>query len=43
VVKTAKAEAPKGALGPGTYQAKHIILATARARACCRVSSRIRS
>jgi dihydrolipoamide dehydrogenase len=27
-VKTAKAEAPKGALGAGDYQAKHVILAT---------------
>src|SRR5262245_10099327 len=27
-VKAAKAEAPKGALGPGAYQAKHIIVAT---------------
>ena len=27
-VKAAKAEAPKGALGAGTYQAKHIIIAT---------------
>jgi dihydrolipoamide dehydrogenase len=27
-VKAAKAEAPKGALGAGTYQAKHIIVAT---------------
>jgi dihydrolipoamide dehydrogenase len=27
-VKPAKAEAPKGALGPGSYEAKHIILAT---------------
>src|SRR5580658_5915654 len=27
-VKAAQAEAPKGALGPGSYQAKHIILAT---------------
>src|SRR5215510_170471 len=27
-VKAAKSEAPKGALGPGSYQAKHIILAT---------------
>jgi dihydrolipoamide dehydrogenase len=27
-VKAARGEAPKGALGPGTYQAKHIILAT---------------
>ncbi len=27
-VKAGKSEAPKGALGPGTYQAKHIILAT---------------
>src|SRR5271157_561881 len=27
-VKAAKAEAPKGALGPGSYEAKHIILAT---------------
>jgi dihydrolipoamide dehydrogenase len=27
-VKPAQAEAPKGALGPGSYQAKHIILAT---------------
>ena len=27
-VKAGKTEAPKGALGPGTYQAKHIILAT---------------
>ena len=27
-VKTAQAEAPKGALGPGSYQAKHIIVAT---------------
>jgi dihydrolipoamide dehydrogenase len=27
-VKAGKAEAPKGALGPGAYQAKHIILAT---------------
>ncbi len=30
-VKASKAEAPKGALGPGAYAAKHIILATARA------------
>jgi dihydrolipoamide dehydrogenase len=28
VVKPTKAEAPKGALGPGSYEAKHIILAT---------------
>jgi dihydrolipoamide dehydrogenase len=27
-VKGAQAEAPKGALGPGSYQAKHIIVAT---------------
>src|SRR6202522_4123680 len=27
-VKASKSESPKGALGPGTYQAKHIILAT---------------
>jgi dihydrolipoamide dehydrogenase len=27
-VKTAKAEAPKGVLGAGSYQAKHIIIAT---------------
>src|SRR4051795_786554 len=27
-VKAGKAEAPKGTLGPGSYQAKHIILAT---------------
>jgi dihydrolipoamide dehydrogenase len=27
-VKASKSEAPKGALGPGTYQAKHIIVAT---------------
>jgi dihydrolipoamide dehydrogenase len=27
-VKASKTEAPKGALGPGTYQAKHIIIAT---------------
>ncbi|HET7165968.1 MAG TPA: dihydrolipoyl dehydrogenase, partial [Pseudolabrys sp.] len=27
-VKAATAEAPKGALGPGSYQAKHIIVAT---------------
>src|SRR5512139_1347711 len=27
-VKAAKAEAPKGTLGPGSYQAKHIIVAT---------------
>jgi dihydrolipoamide dehydrogenase len=27
-IKDAKAEAPKGALGAGSYQAKHIILAT---------------
>ena len=27
-VKASKAEAPKGALGPGSYQAKHIIIAT---------------
>src|ERR1700719_2640097 len=33
-VKPAKAEAPKGALGPGAYEAKHIIIATgARPRA----------
>ena len=33
-VKASKAEAPKGALGPGAYQAKHIVLATgARPRA----------
>ncbi len=30
---------PKGTLGAGTYSAKHIIVATARARACCRASS----
>jgi dihydrolipoamide dehydrogenase len=28
VVKPSRSEAPKGALGPGTYAAKHIILAT---------------
>jgi dihydrolipoamide dehydrogenase len=28
VVKPSRSEAPKGALGPGTYHAKHIILAT---------------
>jgi dihydrolipoamide dehydrogenase len=27
-VKAAKSEAPKGALGPGAYQAKHIVLAS---------------
>src|SRR5438067_3743724 len=27
-VKAGKGEAPKGALGPGSYQAKHIIIAT---------------
>ncbi len=27
-VQAAKSEAPKGALGPGSYQAKHIIIAT---------------
>src|SRR5207302_5094802 len=27
-VKAAQAEAPKGTLGPGSYQAKHIIVAT---------------
>ncbi len=27
-VKASKADAPKGALGPGSYEAKHIILAT---------------
>src|SRR3981189_2386188 len=27
-VKASKAEAPKGALGPGAYQAKHIVIAT---------------
>src|SRR5437870_9045341 len=27
-VKAAKSEAPKGALGPGSYQAKHVIIAT---------------
>ena len=27
-VRSANAEAPKGALGPGTYEAKHIIIAT---------------
>jgi dihydrolipoamide dehydrogenase len=27
-VKAAKSEAPKGALGPGSYQAKHVIVAT---------------
>src|SRR5437764_11290930 len=27
-VKAAKSEAPKGALGPGSYQAKHIVIAT---------------
>ena len=33
-VKPSKTEAPKGALGPGAYQAKHIIIATgARPRA----------
>src|SRR6516162_3647292 len=33
VVKPSQSEAPKGALGPGTYKAKHIILATG-ARPC---------
>jgi dihydrolipoamide dehydrogenase len=34
IVKAAQNDAPKGALGPGTYQAKHIVLATgARPRA----------
>jgi len=34
IVKPAKADAPKGALGPGAYEAKHIIIATgARPRA----------
>ena len=28
MVKQSKSEAPKGALGPGQYQAKHIIIAT---------------
>jgi dihydrolipoamide dehydrogenase len=28
MVKPSKSEAPKGALGPGSYQAKHIIVAT---------------
>jgi len=28
IVAAAKAEAPKGALGPGSYQAKHIIIAS---------------
>jgi dihydrolipoamide dehydrogenase len=28
IVKASKTEAPKGALGPGSYQAKHIIIAT---------------
>src|SRR5437764_11259769 len=28
VVKAGKNEAPKGALGPGSYQAKHVIIAT---------------
>src|ERR1700692_269225 len=33
-VKAGKSEAPKGALGPGAYQAKHLIIATgARPRA----------
>ncbi len=33
-VKASKTDAPKGALGPGSYQAKHIVLATgARPRA----------
>jgi dihydrolipoamide dehydrogenase len=33
-VKASKTEAPKGALGPGSYEAKHIVLATgARPRA----------
>ena len=27
-VKASKSEAPKGSLGPGTYQAKHVIIAT---------------
>src|SRR6202008_849775 len=27
-VKASKTEAPKGSLGPGSYQAKHIIIAT---------------
>ena len=27
-VKASKTEAPKGVLGPGSYQAKHIIIAT---------------
>ena len=27
-MKASKTEAPKGTLGPGAYQAKHIIIAT---------------
>jgi len=36
-------EAPKGTLGEGAYQAKHIILATGARRGCCPGSSPTRS
>ena len=42
-VKASKAEAPKGALGPGTYQAKHIIIATGARPRVLPGSSRTRS
>jgi dihydrolipoamide dehydrogenase len=42
-VKASKTAAPKDTVGPGSYQAKHIIVATARGPACCRGSSPTRN
>jgi dihydrolipoamide dehydrogenase len=43
VKETKRAEPPKGALGAGQYQAKHIIVATGRGPGRCQASSRTRS
>ena len=42
-VKASKIEAPKGSLGPGSYQAKHIIVATGARPRVLPASSRTRS
>ncbi len=42
-VKASKSEAPKGALGPGAYQARHIILATGARPRVLRASNQTRN
>ncbi len=43
MVKPTGTTAPKGTLGPGPYETKHIILATGPARACFPASNRMAS